>query len=175
MANTRLTTRIILRNDSSTQWLANSTQVLLKGEVGIEFLDSGKVKMKIGDGTSTWAQLPYFGGDECRVTEVEVAKGADHATAIAGAVTGTINKGDIAIVKEAIIAADKLGTATQQYQYTAYVYGETASGAAWKAMDGNYSAENVYFNDDMLITQKVGYCDITNGQGTIPSKGKNLT
>lgn len=175
MANTRLTTRIILRNDSSTQWLANSTQILLKGEVGIEFLDSGKVKMKIGDGTSTWAQLPYFGGDECRVTEVEVAKGADHATAIAGAVTGTINKGDIAIVKEAIIAADKLGTATQQYQYTAYVYGETASGAAWKAMDGNYSAENVYFNDDMLITQKVGYCDITNGQGTIPSKGKNLT
>ena len=174
MANTRLTTRIILRNDSSTQWLANSTQVLLKGEVGIEFLDSGKVKMKIGDGTSTWAQLPYFGGDECRVTEVEVARGADHNTAIATAVTGTINKGDIAIVKEAMIAADKLGTATQQYQYTAYVYGETASGAAWKAMDGNYSAENVYFNDDMLITQKVGYCDITNGQGTIPSKGKNL-
>ena len=131
--------------------------------------------MIIGDCQKTWAQLPYFGGDECRVTEVEVAKGADHAAAITSAVTGTINKGDIAIVKEAIIAAEDLGTATQRYQYTAYVYGDTASGAAWKAMDGNYNAENVYFDDDMLITTAVGYCTIKNGQGTIPAKGKNLT
>lgn len=175
MANTRLTTRIILRNDSSTQWGINSSQILLKGEVGIEFLDSGKVKMKIGDGQTTWANLPYFGGDECKVTEVEVVKGANHSDAINNAVVGTINKGDIAIVKEAIISAESLGTATQQYQYTAYVYGDTANGAAWKAMDGNYSAENVYFDSDMLVTTNVGYITTKNGQGVIPSKGKNLT
>lgn len=54
-----LNTRIVLRNDSSANWLANSSQILLKGEVGIEFMADGKTKMKIGDGVTTWANLPY--------------------------------------------------------------------------------------------------------------------
>lgn len=180
MANNQLTTRIVLRNDTTSGWSAvqsDASYKLLKGEVGIEFLDSGKVKMKIGDGTSTWAQLPYFGGDECKVTEVEVVKGANHLTSITNAVAGTtVNKGDIAIVKEAIIAADKLGTATQQYQYTAYVYGETSSGSAWKAMDGNYSAENVYFDEDLTYTQSVGALTLGSGKNsdTLSAAGKSL-
>lgn len=60
----QLNTRIILRNDSSTNWLSNKDQVLLKGEVGFEFQESGKVKMKVGDGVKTWEQLEYFGGEE---------------------------------------------------------------------------------------------------------------
>ena len=58
-----LRTKIILRNDSTANWLSNVSQVLLKGEVGIEFLDDGKTKIKIGDGVKTWEQLDYFGGD----------------------------------------------------------------------------------------------------------------
>lgn len=54
-----LNTRIVLRNDTSANWLANSTQILLKGEVGIEFMPDGKTKMKIGDGVTPWADLPY--------------------------------------------------------------------------------------------------------------------
>jgi hypothetical protein len=46
----QLKTRIVLKNDSTTKWLANESAVLLKGEVGIEFLANGKAKMKIGDG-----------------------------------------------------------------------------------------------------------------------------
>lgn len=57
-----LKTRIVLRNDSTSNWLTNESQVLLKGEVGIEFLADGKVKMKVGDGTKTWAELDYFEG-----------------------------------------------------------------------------------------------------------------
>lgn len=177
----KLTTRIVLRNDSSAKWLASKSQVLLKGEVGIEFLDSGKVKMKVGDGVSTWEELSYFGGDECHVTEITIAAGGDHKTAIATELAdATVNRGDIAIVKEAMIdAEDKdlvAGTVTQKYQYTAYVYGETADGESdWKAMDGNYSADSVYFDDDMLVTTPVGYVTLTNGQAYIPSKGKNLT
>lgn len=57
-----LSTRIILRNDSTTNWLTNETKVLLKGEVGIEHLADGTVKFKIGDGTKTWAELPYYEG-----------------------------------------------------------------------------------------------------------------
>ena len=37
----QLNTRIILRNDSSVNWGVNADQVLLKGEVGIEFLEDG--------------------------------------------------------------------------------------------------------------------------------------
>ena len=45
-----LRTRIVLRNDSTANWLVNESVVLLKGEVGIEFLENGKAKVKIGDG-----------------------------------------------------------------------------------------------------------------------------
>lgn len=57
-----INTRIILRNDSTTNWLTNSKQVLLKGEVGIEHLADGTVKFKVGDGTKTWEELPYYEG-----------------------------------------------------------------------------------------------------------------
>ena len=52
-------THIVLRNDTSANWQANSDQVLLKGEVGVEFLADGKVKMKVGDGVTSWANLGY--------------------------------------------------------------------------------------------------------------------
>ena len=60
----QLNTRIVLRNDSTAKWLENSTQVLLQGEVGIEFLVDGAVKIKIGDGIKSWAELSYFGGEQ---------------------------------------------------------------------------------------------------------------
>lgn len=58
-----LKTRIALRNDSSANWQANSDVILLKGEIGIEFEESGNVKMKVGDGTTSWGELDYFGGE----------------------------------------------------------------------------------------------------------------
>lgn len=173
--NNLLKTRIVLRNDSTSMWLVSKDQVLLKGEVGIEFLNNGKAKMKIGDGETTWENLAYFGGDECRTTEIVVTAGSDHKTAIDNTITGTINRGDIAIIKEEIVNVED-NDAEQRYQYTAYVYGEDAEGiSVWKAMDGNYSADTVYFKDDMLVTKEVGYITLTNGQAYIPSKGKNLT
>lgn len=54
-------TRIILRNDSVANWIANNSAVLLRGEVGIEFSETNKPKIKIGDGVTTWKDLPYFG------------------------------------------------------------------------------------------------------------------
>lgn len=59
---TELKTKLVLRNDSTANWSANESVVLLKGEVGIEFLEDGKVKLKIGDGIKSWAELDYFGG-----------------------------------------------------------------------------------------------------------------
>lgn len=56
----KLITKIILRNDVTQNWLlVADTMVLLRGEIGLEYTDTG-VKMKIGDGVSTWGALPYF-------------------------------------------------------------------------------------------------------------------
>lgn len=60
--------------------------------------------------------------------------------AITRVMAGTAaKKGDTAVVKTSI-GADK-------YSYTAYVY----NGTAWAAMDGNYSAENVYFEENITL------------------------
>lgn len=156
-----LNTRIVIRNDSTTNWLTNESTVLLKGEVGIEFLEDGKVKMKVGDGIKTWTQLPYFGGEEAKTFQVSSLE----------EITETeLAVGDTAIVKTAIYT-DAENEANNKYSYTGYVY----NGSAWTAMDGNYNADNVYFSDDMLVTKEIGYITLNNGQGTIPSKGKNLS
>ena len=60
----QINTRIILRNDSTLNWAANENVVLLKGEVGIEFLSDESCKVKIGDGVKAWKDLEYFGGEQ---------------------------------------------------------------------------------------------------------------
>ena len=77
-------------------------------------------------------------------------------------------KGDIAIIKE-LIAIDTLGE--EKYQYTAYVY----DGSNWTAMDGNYNAKNVYFDQDFIFTKAIGTVSIpTSGSKTVEAEGKNL-
>lgn len=59
-----LNTRVVLRNDSIDKWQQNPSTVLMKGEVGIEFDPEAGVdaivKFKIGDGVTTWENLPYY-------------------------------------------------------------------------------------------------------------------
>lgn len=77
--------------------------------------------------------------------------------------TNEVYIGDFGIVK-ALLTSDK-------YSYSAYVYTESG----WAAMDGNYSADNVYFDEDLLVTTKIGTIQtLTNGQATLPAKGKTL-
>lgn len=142
-----LNTTIILRNDLTANWLANSSVILNRGEVGIEFLADGKAKMKIGDGEKTWAQLSYFGGESSKyyeaVPEVDENGAVEiHLDAITRVVNGAaLSAGDIAVVKETF--------APGKTQYTAYVYDGDA--ATWKAMDGNYSADNVYVAEELTL------------------------
>lgn len=150
----QLNTRIVSRNDSSANWAANSTVVLLKGEIGIEFTADGKIKQKVGDGTKTWAQLPYFGGEEPKTFQVG---SLDEITDTDLAV------GDTAIVKK-LISGDK-------YSYTGYVY----NGEAWAAMDGNYNANNVYFDKDLTFTTAIGTLKPdASGSGTLSAAGKSV-
>lgn len=153
----QLNTRLVLRNDSAGNWTAadaNSDLVLLKGEIGIEYDAAGKVKMKVGDGATNWSALAYFGGEEAKVYQVDSFEALP---------TEGVAIGDTGIVKT-LISGDK-------FSYTGYVYTE----AGWAAMDGNYNAENVYFDDDILVTTKIGTIqNLTNGQATLSAKGKNL-
>lgn len=71
-------------------------------------------------------------------------------------------KGDVLIIQDLI--------ASGTYQHTAYVY----TGSAWEAMDGNYNAENVYFDEDLMTTHAIGNITLTNGQAKIAATGKNL-
>lgn len=151
-----LKTKIILRNDTSDKWESvKDTAVLLKGELGIEFDENGKTKTKIGDGVKTWAALPYFGGEEAKTFQVN---SLDEITETELAV------GDTAIVKT-LIANDK-------YSYTGYVY----NGSNWAAMDGNYSAKNVYFDSDLTMTKSFGKYEVSssNPNVTIEAEGMSL-
>lgn len=63
MADITLNTRIQLRNDTEANWLlVADTAIPLVGEVCITNDGENKGRFKIGDGTSTWGQLPYSGG-----------------------------------------------------------------------------------------------------------------
>lgn len=64
-----LQARFQLLGDTTATWAINSHKVLLKNEPGIELLENGKAKIKIGDGVKSWGELPYF-GDEVNLDEV---------------------------------------------------------------------------------------------------------
>ena len=60
MADITLNTRIQLRNDTEANWLlVADTAIPLVGEVCITNDGEHKGQFKIGDGTSTWGELPY--------------------------------------------------------------------------------------------------------------------
>ena len=79
MADITLTTRIQLRNDTEANWLSVAgTEIPAKGEMCITNDGENKGRFKIGDGTSTWGELPYSGGDvDAEVTASEVTFSQD--------------------------------------------------------------------------------------------------
>lgn len=74
-------------------------------------------------------------------------------------------QGDMGVVVSAIDGAEG-----SKKSYTAYVYDE----GAWKAMDGNYDAGNVYFGKDITYTVGIGTLAKPSGSATFNAKGKSL-
>lgn len=58
MSNTMLNTRVKWKRDTSANWTANNP-VLLDGEVIIVDTNAGDTRFKVGNGTSTYTQLPF--------------------------------------------------------------------------------------------------------------------
>ena len=168
MADKTINTRIQLRNDLAATWHSKNP-VLNKGEIGIE-IDTRK--MKVGDGKTAWDALSYMGADANDIlavinenrdncTQIELTQGQTDADGLA-TITSP-KKGDTAIVSKLIVGDKK--------SYTAYVY----NGENWAACDGNYSADNVYFDEDLTYTANIGVLTVpSTGSGTIQASGKNV-
>ena len=154
-----LQTRIQILNDTAEALAAQGTAVPKAGEIVYE---NDTRKMKIGDGSTSYADLKYFGGDSAKNFDVVPNDGEEDVAAITRVVASAeVHTGDTAIVKR-VISGDKIS-------YTAYVYdGE------WKAMDGNYRADNVYFDDDITYTVAIGTLAKPSGSAKFAAKGKNV-
>lgn len=111
-----------------------------------------------GDGT--WAPA----GASHQTFEGVANANETHPVAITRIIADSIvNHGDLVIVKD-LLTEDK-------YQYTTYVYDD----GTWKAMDGAYDAENVYFKSDLVFTEAIGTVTIpSTGSATIATTGKNV-
>ena len=154
-----LMTVITLRQGTTAEW-ANSSVVLARGETGLEYLADGSVKIKAGDGEHLWADLPYMGSDVKSANVFQVELGEDELDDISAieakvlAEGATKQDGDVAIVK-ALISEGK-------YSYTSYVYDATldvedeGTTYGWSAMDGNYSASNVFLKKGITLSGDYG-------------------
>jgi hypothetical protein len=117
-----------------------------------------------GDGT--WQTINNSGTNSTTaVYEITLTNDSDHIIAIENAVSDNpLANGDIAVVKVLI-------PNTNKYEHTAYVY----DGEKWVAMDGNYRADNVYFDEDFIFTKAIGTVSIpSSGNTVVSAAGKNL-
>ena len=73
MAQQTLTTKILLRNDTSTTWTSKNP-LLLKGEIGFE---NDTLKFKVGNGVDNWQNLKYVSNGN---SEGSVTKAVDNVT-----------------------------------------------------------------------------------------------
>lgn len=161
MATNTVNVRLVHRHDTKANWAAKNP-VLLQGEIGIED-DSGL--FKIGDGVKAWDALRYA-NDAKTASHYEVNANEDETDTEAIARVfpdATFNQDDIAIVSR-VISGTKISK-------TAYVY----DGGAFKALDGNYSSDNVYFDADLIATAPIGVVTIpSSGSTTIAAEGKSV-
>ena len=149
-----LNTIITLRQGTTADW-SQSVVVLKQGEMGLEYLTDGTVKIKAGDGEHLWGDLSYIGSDvkNANVFQVELGENdTDDIAAIEAQVVAENaekQNGDVAIVKSTF--------ADGKISYTSYVYDEIldvegeGSTYGWSAMDGNYSASNVFLRNDITL------------------------
>ena len=145
MATKTINVRFQQKIDTAANWTANNT-VLLPGEIGVES-DTGLFKIGRADAEGNnlaWADLTYAN----EIPEVDlstVTNVVKVAETLAGLGNGSV-VGDMGIVKA------PLYDGSESYTHTAYVW----NGSDWAAMDGNYSAANVFLPADIVLAGDYG-------------------
>ena len=156
----------IADGDNATYTLSGETSatpaaagnLVIKDGVEYIFSDKSKKWEQFGDEGNT-ATTAYVDNKILSVTNTYKSAASFSALPLTGNVVG-----DVAVVSA------EIGESTGKYQHTAYYW----NGTAWAAMDGNYDAETVYFNEDLTYTNAIGAIAAPTGSGTLPAKGKNL-
>ena len=146
-----INTRVVLRNDTAANWEKikdNRDLALLEGEMGVE-TDTGlfkigkKIEVNEEMVLATWAELEYAND----IPEIDLSTVTNHVKVVDGTINDLGNGevvGDMGIVRAVINGDIK--------SYTAYVW----NGTAWEAMDGNYSAANVFLPSEILLAGDFG-------------------
>ena len=182
----QLNTRIALRRGTTADWArtdvenAGANLVLLGGEIGIEILDDGSKKFKVGDGITPWSQLDY-----ANQTAAEIDALIEAAATAAASDATTKAEGALADAKaytDEVVGAIEFPSGGKVYQVasldditsekengdiaivattftdgkisrTAYVWDASVNEGAgeWVAFDGNYSAENVFTSKKITL------------------------
>lgn len=112
----------------------------------------------------TWATIEFSQNITTKVN----GEGVAHSALLAEIENPVLD--DITIIKDIIVVGET--EAENKYQHTAYIY----DGNAWTALDGNYSAENVYFKDDFTFTESVGTVAVPaeTGSTVVSAAGLNV-
>lgn len=167
MAKHILNTVFQIKRDTTENWITNKDVIPAAGE---PCYDLDAHTLKIGDGVTTYENLVAIHAGELGSTATHyegIREGAESDMEVIARVLADVEvatKVDDIFVVKTLIANDK-------YSHTAYVY----NGMAWVAMDGNYNAENVYFDEDFTFTTKIGTVQtLTNGSATKAAAGKNI-
>lgn len=161
MATNSVKVNIVLRHDTEQNWKTKNP-VLLEGEAAV---NTDNNLIKIGDGRSTWDALSYVNDAKTASHYEGDANGNETDTEVIARVLADItpNTDDIFIVKR-VISGTKISR-------TIYVY----DGEKWIACVGNYDAENVYFDSDLIATAPIGTVTIpASGSTTIAAEGKSV-
>lgn len=187
ISNKDLRARIRFATKTVTEWLAED-EIILKGEPTIAIPDgyipgTSDIKdfrpiFKIGDGEHVWADLPEVGNSSLvfEKTDLNVSDSDFLNTELPNAAPGTF-----VIVKSTLVEDNpETEENEEKTSQTAYVSKsvqdeEGNEVMVWVALDGNYSADTVYFEDDFKLAgdfDKIGNYKVNS---TLEAKGKSLT
>lgn len=171
MSNT-INVRFQQKIDTAANW-KDKDPVLLAGEIGIE---SDTRKFKFGDGSKKYSELEYAGIDQNQLNAIQdgyhgITITDEKTNSAALAEIQNPKQGDIAVITRPLFMNDDGITWTKETM-TAYVF----DGAAWKALDGNYDASNVYFDSNLTYTATIGALKLASGKSSdvYEAKGKSL-
>lgn len=177
MSNT-IKTRLQLKHDTLENWEKSELSLAL-GEVAFAQLSDGSFQMRVGVGDKKWSELSAspikWSADQIEgLTDAMSQLSTTHyEVSSLDELSTSYNNGDTAVVKTKI-GVDSLSN--DILSYTAYIYDSKVSN--WKAMDGNYDAENVYFKNDFTCAgtyTRVGNVTKTEtGTATLQAAGKSL-
>lgn len=177
--------------------LFTNNPVLMDGEPLVVICEDNIVRLKIGDGKTAYNDLAFVSQDNDKTIQFitdklddleksihnagdfvyqldEVSLNSFEGETLSDKITANILyidplvrlcEGNIAIIKK-VLKQNPI-----QYDYTAYIY----DGTSWVAMSGNYTADTIVFDEDLIYTHPVGNLPVPKeGHGVISAKGKSL-